>query len=278
MSKSSKNLKIIFVLLIILMLPISHVFSQKNKTTPLNLIIEGNQLAEQGALEYAYDKYTKVIEIDPDYSLAYLNRGQVLFQMWRYEEALEDFDHVIKLTAGMESAAYLEKGQCYAYLGDFKKAIEQWNIALSLDPEPNNPAYLYRGCVYHILGDPKYKKDYEIMLQFMPSDAYFYDYIASILSMNQRPDVYNPDAGIEYSTIANEQTGYMDPQILYTLAESYFQKSRNRESGEYDVYYLDRAVKLMERIFNLQGWLEIERNGYFIYRFYKMIEIKNSIS
>ncbi len=278
MFKRSKFVLIVLMLIIIILIPFNFGFSQKGqKRSLVNYIIEGNQLAEQGALQRAYDKYTEAISYDPNYSLAYLNRGQVLFQMWRYQEAIQDFDKVIEFSAGMEPAPYLEKGQCYAYLGDFKSAIEQWDITISLDPSSNNPAYLYRGCIYHIMGDDRYKEDYQIMLQFMPSDAYFYDYIASILAMNQRPDVYDPDGAIEYSTTANEQTGYMDTQILYTLAESYFQKSRNRETGEYDVYYINRAIKIMERIFNLQGWLEIERNGYFIYRFYKMTEVRNSI-
>ncbi len=264
----------ICILLTIIVLSISFSFSQDGeKTTPHNLIIEGNQLAQQGALEKAYERYTNALAIDPTNALAYLNRAQVLFQMWKYLEAIEDFDKVIDLTNGLNPDPYLDKGQCYAYLGNFQEAIKQWNICISLDPEPNNPAYLYRGCAYHIMGDPRYKQDYKIILQFMPSDAYFYNYIASLLCMNMHPEIFNPEAGTEYSTIANEQTGYMDVDIVYTLAECNFQRSRDRETQEYNSYYVDRAIKFMKRIFDLQGWLQVEQNGYYIYRFYKMLEV-----
>jgi tetratricopeptide (TPR) repeat protein len=263
----------ISIIITFFVLSINFSFSQQEKTTAFNLIVEGNQLAQQGALKEAYNRYTDALSIEPDNPLAYLNRAQVLFQMWKYVEAIEDFDQVIELTKGLNPGPYLDKGQCYAYLGDFQNAIKQWNICISLEPNSNNPAYLYRGCVYHIMGDPRYKQDYETILQYMPSDAYFYNYIASILTMNMHPDIYNPEVGIEYATIANEQTGYMDVDIVYTLAESNFQKSRNRETQEYDIYYVERAIKLMDRIFDLQGWLQVEQNGYYIYRYEKMLEV-----
>ncbi|MBA7712318.1 hypothetical protein ES703_121292 [subsurface metagenome] len=50
-----------------------------------------------GRDEEALESYDKAIEINPDYELAWYNRGVSLEQLDRDEEALESYDRVIKI-------------------------------------------------------------------------------------------------------------------------------------------------------------------------------------
>ncbi|MFW5800053.1 MAG: tetratricopeptide repeat protein [Spirochaetota bacterium] len=267
-----KKLSLILILLAALY-SFSSKYGYSQQTDPaFNSIVEGNQLAEQGFLDKAYEKFTEAIELNPNNLLGYLNRAQILFFMWEYERAIEDFSNVIDMNEELD-AAYNDRGQCYAYLGKLDNAIKDWTKSIELNPDPNNPAYYYRGAIYFILGDNKYKKDFKKALNFISQDAYFYDKIASFVGLNQNPQIFDIDIALEYSNFANEQTGWKDIDLLYTFAELNFQKSRDRESGDIDCYYIKRAVKILDRINKLTGYLKTEANGYYLYRGRKMYSV-----
>ena len=50
-----------------------------------------------GKYEDAIKDFDKVLEIDPEYSNGYYNRGLSLNNLEKYEEAIKDFDIAIKL-------------------------------------------------------------------------------------------------------------------------------------------------------------------------------------
>jgi len=250
-------------------------FSQEKTDPAFNYIVEGNQLADAGYLEDAYSKFKEAIKVSPKNLIAYQNLAQVLFQLWNYQEAIKVFTKIIEMNPA-HYGAYLDRGQCYAYLGQFDLAIKDWEKAVKMDPEAG-VAQFYLCCVYKITGEKKlFEKLYNIMIQYIKSEAYFYDKIASFLGLSLHPQVFNVDKAIEYATTACQMTGWVDPDCLYTLAEAYFQKAYNRETGELNCFYIDKALGLMQRIFDLQGWLKIERNGYFIHRYKKMLKARET--
>ncbi len=269
---TKKQFGVLFISLVVGILFSSTLISSQPVDPAFTPIVDGNVLASKGFLYEAYEKYTEAISKKPKSQMAYLSRAQVLFQMWEYKRAIEDFNIVLEINPN-HTGALLDKGQCYAYLGEFDKAIENWNKVIELDPRVM-PAYWYRGCVNHILGNSKYKQDYELILPYIRHDAYFYDKIASFLGLNMNPKYFNVDAAIEYSIMANDQTGWMDTELLYTTAECYFQKSRNRKTNKINSFYLDKAISIMNRIFDLQEWLRVEQNGYYTYRYWKMLEVR----
>lgn len=269
--KNSKLFGILFVSLIIGVIFSTSIVSSQTVDPAFTPIVDGNVLASKGFLQEAYEKYSEAISYKPKSQMGYLSRAQVLFQMWEYQRAIEDFNVVLEINPN-HTGALLDKGQCYAYLGEFDMAIESWNKVIDIDPRVM-PAYWYRGCVNHILGNRKYKEDYELILPYIRYDAYFYDKIASFIGFNMNPEYFNVDVAIEYSIMANDQTGWMDTELLYTTAECYFQKSY-RSTNEINSFYLDKAISLMDRIFDLQEWLRVEQNGYYTYRYWKMLDIR----
>lgn len=265
---------------LIFLFPVNYIVSQdiepQSPDPAYNLIIEGNQLAEQGYLEDAIKRYDYALEINPDNILALLNRAQVKYWSWQYKEAIEDYTKLIDIDPNVD-ALYLDRGLCYAYLGLFNEAIDDWTDSIKLKSE-FNPAYLYRGCAYKILGkDSKFKKDYDIALQYYRNDAYFYNQIAQFVGLNINPEYNNVDFGLEMADKANEITNWEDLEIVYTIAELYFQKALDRNTGEIDEYQIERAINLMNTIFKSQNYYKSEMNGYYIYRFYKMIDLWNKL-
>lgn len=265
----------VFIIVILIFLS-GLTLSSQDADPAFNLIVEGNQLAQQGFLKEAYNKFTEALIVNPKSEIALLNKAQLLYWMWDYEEAIKEYNKAIDLLSNYD-ALYLDRGMCYAYMGYFDKAIEDFTKAIELNDQENHPAYLNRGVLYQIMGDRRYKKDYEKVLPFINTDAYFYDRIASFVGLNLNPEIFNPEIALEYSTKANDMTGWMDVELLYTMAEIFYQKAKAKKTGEVNEYYLDKAIQTMGRIFSLQDWLKVEQNGYYIYRWREMLSEKERL-
>ena len=140
---------------------------QKDNAT---LYKEFLELYNQGNFEAALLVANKIIENDPEYAVAYTNRGIVYNNLGNYEAALKD--HTKALSLDPEYAvAYNNRGGVYYNLGNNEAALEDYNKALSLDPE-DSYAHLNKGGFYSEpsggLGNnfPKAKKCYQKALIF----------------------------------------------------------------------------------------------------------------
>lgn len=75
--------------------------------------------------------YNKAIDMDGDYSYAYLNRGIYYSKIGKYINAFEDFDKVIKIDNKLP-LSYLQRGNIYLKAGKSSEAIEEYNKAVDL--------------------------------------------------------------------------------------------------------------------------------------------------
>jgi tetratricopeptide (TPR) repeat protein len=86
-----------------------------------------------GALEEAIEYYTKAIQMDPNYSEYYNERGNLLLKLGRLDEATRDYLQAIEL-----SPPYFEVwtnlGNCHRLSGRFEEAITAYSRALDLSP------------------------------------------------------------------------------------------------------------------------------------------------
>ncbi len=86
-----------------------------------------------GQLEDAITYYTAAMEMDPNYSEYYNERGSVYLKLGNLDQALEDFLKAIELSPPYpEVLANL--GQCYQLLGKLDEAIEAYSVSLDLVP------------------------------------------------------------------------------------------------------------------------------------------------
>ena len=113
---------------------------------------EGNRLYYQQDYAGAINKYTKVVQLNPNYSAEpYYNRGTVYFDIEKYDSAIADYTIAIKLNPQYLDA-YINRGLAYALSDNLGKAIADFTKAISLNPN-DGQAYKLRGKIYEIIGD-----------------------------------------------------------------------------------------------------------------------------
>ena len=117
---------------------------------------------------------TKAIELDPNYTYAYINRGNVYFDKGQYDRAIEDYSRAIALNPD-DAYIYGVRGRAYVNSGQYGKAIKDYNKAIALDP---NDALVYynRGDVYFDKGQyDRAIEDYNKAIALNPNNASAYN-------------------------------------------------------------------------------------------------------
>ncbi|NJN76512.1 MAG: tetratricopeptide repeat protein [Synechococcaceae cyanobacterium RL_1_2] len=135
----------------------------------------------------------KAIELEPDYAMAYHNRGVLQHQQLSYTQAIADYTTAIKLDPSF-IASYLHRGRAYyeqqvgveyeslepilvnrqQYMKQYMKAIADYSTAIKLDPH-NAIAYFQRGIVnYRLKNYDQAIADYSQAIALNPNylDAY----------------------------------------------------------------------------------------------------------
>ncbi len=110
------------------------------------IILQVNALLRLKLLPEALKCLDQLLEINSNLLEAISNKGYVLFQLDRSEEALEYFNKVLDNYPESDFAevALVNKGLALAKLKRYSEALESWNRVLKLDLN-NTQAYQYRG-------------------------------------------------------------------------------------------------------------------------------------
>ncbi|MFC5269086.1 tetratricopeptide repeat protein [Adhaeribacter terreus] len=111
----------------------------------------------RGDIEGALEDFDKAIELNPDFHLAYANRGNAKRKIGDYEGSIRDFDKIIADTKDKSGigAIFLDRGETKAASKDFIGALNDYDKAISLKPEGNAPNhyYYYRALTKYELND-----------------------------------------------------------------------------------------------------------------------------
>jgi tetratricopeptide (TPR) repeat protein len=114
----------------------------------------GSARAEWGDDQGAIQDYTQALALEPDLATqaaAHLNRCLSYSNMEQQREALEDCTTAIDLQPNY-GLAYENRGLVRRRLNDFQGAIQDYNIAIQIDPTSPHP-YYNRGLARQDLGD-----------------------------------------------------------------------------------------------------------------------------
>lgn len=101
---------------------------------------------EASRLEDAVAAYSKAISLDPEYAIAYNNRGTVYARLKQYDRAISDIDKAISLNPEY-AMAYNNRGNAYDDLKQYNRAMADYGKAISIDPGDAS-AYNNRGVAY----------------------------------------------------------------------------------------------------------------------------------
>jgi Tfp pilus assembly protein PilF len=112
--------------------------------------LRGKAFEGKGDGRKAVSDYTKAISIEPKLVQALQDRGTLLRDMHQFDTAISDFTRVIKLTK--DAAAYVQRGCTYLVKGDLDRAITDFTTAIKRAPEYAD-AYHCRGLAYDRKGE-----------------------------------------------------------------------------------------------------------------------------
>jgi hypothetical protein len=111
----------------------------------------GHAQLSQKNLGYALQDLNQAIALNPNYALAYNNRGKVYLQQKKYDLAIQDFDRAISLKPDF-TAAYVNRGKVYLIRQDYDRAMMDFDRAIAIKPD-YAAAYYSRASVYNQQGD-----------------------------------------------------------------------------------------------------------------------------
>jgi len=100
---------------------------------------EGEILFNLKRYEEALSAFDHAIQLDPNYATAYYNKGYTLHTLKQYEEAIRVFDHATRLDPNL-TYAYGNKGVALSDLKRYDEAIIAFDQIIQLDP---NDAFAY---------------------------------------------------------------------------------------------------------------------------------------
>ncbi len=144
--------------------------SETDAETLFQIALEYQQESDwDNALSY----YNRAIELNPELTEAYHNRGIVKYKMRKFAEALGDFTQAIKLNPEL-AETYVNRAHLKGKMGDKKGALQDYDKAIQLNSK-DAQAYSNRGVLKANMGDKEGAlKDYNRAIELNPNDAIAY--------------------------------------------------------------------------------------------------------
>ena len=122
--------------------------------------VEKAQRSNTNGGEYLMIKYVdEALKIKPNYTFAWLIKGNSLNRLKKYEEAISCFDEVIRLEPN-DISARMSKGRSLTELRKYEEAISCFDEVIRLEPN-NTMAFTAKSILLDKLTDLKNKKPIE---------------------------------------------------------------------------------------------------------------------
>ncbi|MCE1274482.1 MAG: tetratricopeptide repeat protein [Chlorobiaceae bacterium] len=121
--------------------------------SPDSWFSSGFSMQQSGNLTEAIRMYTRAIEIDDRFVMAYQMRAAAWQQMRKYSKAIDDYSMVIAMgETSFKAAGYLNRGIVKNMSGLYSEAIPDFDQAIALD-RFMGPAYFHRAIARSKAGD-----------------------------------------------------------------------------------------------------------------------------
>jgi len=167
--------------------------------------------------------YSKAIEIDPDYAVAFYRRAYALGATGDLDRAISDYDEAIRLNPSY-AFAYGERGAVYARKGDFDHAIRDYNESLRLN-RTNAGDFNRRGYAHARKGESERAiADYDEAIRLNPNFP---------AAFSNRGDAYKAKGEIERAIADYKEALRLNPNhvpVLNSLASAYLGQANYGEA------------------------------------------------
>lgn len=162
--------------------------------------------AAVGRLKEAMADLNRAIGLNPRYSHAYYNRGELRYKFKDYPAAVKDYAMAIKLGAS-DAAVYVSRGHAYYRMERFGDALRDYGEAIKRDSQ-NASAYINRGDTYSDVG--KYglaAKDYRSAVKVAPNNGRAYQAAAWLMATCPDAHYRDEELAIEAASRAIDLSG-----------------------------------------------------------------------
>lgn len=124
----------IVIIIAFMAIEIGTAFSLNNvsDTNPLEWFNKGNVLYNLSRYDEAIYAYDQAIELDQSYAEAWYGEGETLFDQGRYNESIKAYNTAIAINPKWALPWY-GKGESLDQLGLHEDAIEAYDVAVELD-------------------------------------------------------------------------------------------------------------------------------------------------
>jgi len=158
----------------------------KFQTLPAAYNNRGKLLLEQKRVEEALSDFNNAIRLEPRYPQALSNRGALLVDLGRYDEAMKDYNGAIE--AQPQANTYNNRGMLFVKTGKLEEALKDYNNAIAMNPYVGefyfNRAFLFEEMKKH----EEALNDYTRSLELKPGLISAYNNMANILMSLNRND------------------------------------------------------------------------------------------
>ncbi|MCK4707556.1 MAG: tetratricopeptide repeat protein [Gammaproteobacteria bacterium] len=142
--------------------------------------------AQEITIEESIQLLNTQLQNKPDNISLLMKRADLLFDSNQHQEAVTDYDHIIKIKAD-HYPAYFGRGMALGRLGDIKKGIDDITVFIKHNQQ-SSLAYTKRGVRYLWLGDSnKARLDFEKAIQLKPDNAEAHDDLGVIMAQQNKP-------------------------------------------------------------------------------------------
>ena len=107
------------------------------------LLADGSSAMMDNKLETAYDKFTEVIELDPNWAEAWNKRATVFYLIGEFQKSQNDIDKVLELE-NRHFGALAGQGLVNIKLKNYEKAIESYEKAQEIYPSMQSPKIMIK--------------------------------------------------------------------------------------------------------------------------------------
>lgn len=119
---------------------IQDVITGRIKKETASSLFMGIGVAEVGGYYGAIDEFTKAINSNPEYAIAYISRGNAYDAEGKFDEALSDFNKALELNP-RDVRALNGRAIVYESKKLYDKAISDYNKAIEIEPKIPNIYY-----------------------------------------------------------------------------------------------------------------------------------------
>jgi tetratricopeptide (TPR) repeat protein len=154
-------------------------------TTADEFVSRGNQLHTKGQYDAAIADFTHAIELKPDASYAYADRGLAYLAKRADTDAQADFTRALELDPNCE---YALRGDAilHTHHSEYSKAINELSSAISLKPD-DEYAYIWRGFSYFRTSETnKAFEDFAQALKLNPNFTYGYKFRSEVFILQYK--------------------------------------------------------------------------------------------